>query len=175
MNKILPPYYPAVFVMRHQSSTKGMRGIDLWHFKSTKSGRMYLVEVEEYENHIYSIKFYPKNMASSTRRFSFMTGDNEPRRVIITCIRIMKLYLERDPRSSFAFIGAHSAEEHGANNKRFRFYMRMMKLYVSQRTFIHYVDEQRSACVIARRTEVEGHRLTINDVTSFFRDIYIID
>lgn len=175
MEKILPPYYPAVFVMRRLASTKGMRGVDLWHFKSTKLGRMYLVEVEEYDNHIYSIKFYPKNMATSSRRFSFLTGDNEPRRIIVTCIRIMKLYFERDSRSSFAFIGAHAVDETIKNNKRFRFYLRMLKIYVSQRTFIHYVDEQRSACVIARRSEVESQRLSIQDVTKFFREIYILD
>lgn len=59
--------------------------------------------------------------------------------------------------------------------KSFRFYLRMLKLYVSQRAFIHYVDERRSACVIARRTEVESQRITLQEITKFFREIYVLD
>lgn len=89
--KILPPYYPAVFVMKRDSQTTGVRHVDLWHFKSLKSGRMFLVEVEVYTNHIYSIKFYPKNMATSRRRFTFRTEDREPRRIVLTWLDVRNM------------------------------------------------------------------------------------
>lgn len=37
--KILPPYYGSVFIMRKAPTCKGMRHIDLWRFKSMKSGK----------------------------------------------------------------------------------------------------------------------------------------
>lgn len=45
--KILPPYYGSVFIMLKAPTCKGMRHIDLWRFKSMKSGKTYLVDVEQ--------------------------------------------------------------------------------------------------------------------------------
>lgn len=173
--KILPPYYPAVFVMKRDSQTTGVRHVDLWHFKSLKSGRMFLVEVEVYTNHIYSIKFYPKNMATSRRRFTFRTEDREPRRIVLTCIQIMKLYLEQDSKGSFAFIGAHEENEPLKNNQRFRFYQRMMDTYIGHLNFVHFADTENSAYVIIRRSEYERGHIDENKIMQFFDQIYIFD
>lgn len=89
--KILPPYYGSVFIMRKAPTCKGMRHIDLWRFKSMKSGKTYLVDVEAYEKHIYGIKFYLKSQAHLQEKYSFQTNDFEPRRIVLSCIYIMKL------------------------------------------------------------------------------------
>ena len=92
--KILPPYYGSVFIMRKAPTCKGMRHIDLWRFKSMKSGKTYLVDVEAYEKHIYGIKFYLKSQAHLQEKYSFQTNDFEPRRIVLSCIYIMKHYYE---------------------------------------------------------------------------------
>ena len=75
--KILPPYYGSVFIMRKAPTCKGMRHIDLWRFKSMKSGKTYLVAVEAYEKHIYGIKFYLKSQAHLQEKYSSKMAYNQ--------------------------------------------------------------------------------------------------
>lgn len=82
----LPPYYSPVFIQRRPPRSEGMERIDLWRFKSLKTGKTYLVDVEVYERHIYGIKFYLKSQAHKADRFSYNTNDYEPRRIVLTCI-----------------------------------------------------------------------------------------
>ena len=100
--KVLPEHYDSCFIMRKHPMCNGMLHIDLWRFKSMKSGKVYLVDVEIYEKHIYGIKFYLKSQAHLKNRYKFLTNDFEPRRIVLSCIYIMKHYYEIDVHSSFA-------------------------------------------------------------------------
>lgn len=55
-----------------------LRIIDLWKFKSTKSNKWYIVEIERYTNHFLGLKFYWKGVALSKNRYSLLTNDYEP-------------------------------------------------------------------------------------------------
>ena len=76
--KVLPEHYDSCFIMRKHPMCNGMLHIDLWRFKSMKSGKVYLVDVEIYEKHIYGIKFYLKSQAHLKNRYKFLTNDFEP-------------------------------------------------------------------------------------------------
>ncbi|KAA6342119.1 hypothetical protein EZS27_010114 [termite gut metagenome] len=56
----------------------------LYRFKSLKTNKIYLVEIEHYEMNIYIIKFYPKNYRKSDDKFRILTGDYEVRRIVFT-------------------------------------------------------------------------------------------
>lgn len=172
--KILPPYYGSVFIMRKAPTCKGMRHIDLWKFKSMKSGKTYLVDVEAYEKHIYGIKFYLKSQAHLQEKYSFQTNDFEPRRIVLSCIYIMKHYYETDVHSSFAFIGANNMGEDKACTKRFRFYRTIVNTYFGTKTFEHHTDERNSAYLMLRKTELDKNTFSIKDIENFFRDIYML-
>lgn len=161
--------------MKKDGTCRGMACIYLWRFKSTKTGRKYFVEVESYENHIYAIKFYPREKMWSRDRYSYLTNDFEPRRIILTCIMIMKHYFEMDSKSSFAFVGAHGSDESLSNTKRFRLYSRMMSIYIGDKNFYHFADVERSAYVIARRSLVDSGELTINHINNYFETLYLFD
>ena len=152
--KILPPYYGSVFIMRKAPTCKGMRHIDLWRFKSMKSGKTYLVDVEAYEKHIYGIKFYLKSQAHLQEK--------------------MKHYYETDVHSSFAFIGANNMGEDKACTKRFRFYRTIVNTYFGTKTFEHHTDERNSAYLMLRKTELDKNTFSIKDIENFFRDIYML-
>lgn len=47
-----------------------LRIIDLWSFKSTKSNKRYIVEVEGFEREFYGIKFYWKGVEKSKHWYS---------------------------------------------------------------------------------------------------------
>ena len=100
-----------------------------WTFKSTKSNKRYIVEIEYFSNHFLGLKFYWKGVASSKDRYSLMTNDYEPRIIVMSCVYIMLEYFKRDKCASFGFVAAddlNSADNPNQPNKRFRFYRRMM-------------------------------------------------
>lgn len=72
-----------------------LRIIDLWGFRSTKSNRRYIVEVEMFSNHFMGLKFYWKRVVNSKDRYSFMTNDYEPRTIVMSCIYIMLEYFKK--------------------------------------------------------------------------------
>lgn len=175
MTKVLPPYYGSVFIMHRKGKCNGMIKTDLWRFKSQKSGKTYLVEVEVYERHIYGIKFYLKSQSHLDQKYSFMTNDFEPRRIILSCIHIMYEYFKQDTRSSFAFIGVNSPNENTiSNTKRFRFYRTIVNTYFGRDIFEHRVDENNSAYLLLRKTEISQGRIEIREIENFFRNIYIL-
>ncbi len=60
-----------------------LRIVDLWTFRSIKSNKRYIVEIEHFSNNFFGIKFYWKGVANSKKRYSFLTNDNEPRTIVI--------------------------------------------------------------------------------------------
>ena len=172
--KVLPEHYDSCFSMRKHPMCNGMLHIDLWRFKSMKSGKVYLVDVEIYEKHIYGIKFYLKSQAHLKNRYKFLTNDFEPRRIVLSCIYIMKHYYEIDVHSSFAFIGANSAGEDMKCTKRFRFYRRMVNTYFGRKIFEHRVDEKNSAYLMLRKTEIQKNSSLIKEIEDFFKGIYML-
>lgn len=54
-------YYTPIFIMRSKDDNS-LRIVDLWTFRSSKSNKRYIVEVEGFENEFYGIKFYWKGV-----------------------------------------------------------------------------------------------------------------
>lgn len=52
-------YYIPKFIMRSKDHGS-LRIIDLWAFRSIKSNKRYIVEVEGFDNEFYGLKFYWK-------------------------------------------------------------------------------------------------------------------
>lgn len=48
----IPNSYPASKIMRSKDPST-LRMISLWKFKSTKSHKWYIVEIEEFSNHLW--------------------------------------------------------------------------------------------------------------------------
>ena len=54
-------YYNPTFIMRSKDNNS-LRIIDLWTFRSIKSNKRYIVEIEGFKNEFYGIKFYWKGV-----------------------------------------------------------------------------------------------------------------
>ncbi len=104
------PYYPATYIMR-QVDSGTHRSIDIWHFKSTKSNRTYIVEIEHFGKHLIAVKFFPKDFRNSKFRYSLMTNDYEPRTIVYSCLYVVKHYIDTDPLLSFGFVAASDIDE----------------------------------------------------------------
>lgn len=130
-----------VMIMRSKDPST-LRIVDLWTFKSARSNKRYIVEVEKFTNHFLGLKFYWKGVANSKLRYSLLTNDYEPRTIVMSCVHIMLEYFKRDKCASFGFVAASDLRvpvTHNVPNKRFRFYRRMMLSIFGSETFVQGV------------------------------------
>lgn len=166
-------HYPYHFVQRiyeyRQELNDFLKYKLLYAFKSTKSHQWYWVWVEVYKHDVYAVKFHLKAHRNSPYKYSLMTGLNEPRPVVNTCIAIMLEIAKQNPHSSFGFIGANMIGESETNTKRFRFYKRIASTYFSNKEFRHFDDVNKSAYMLIRRVELEAHPSLIEDIQLGFK------
>ena len=163
-------YYPARFIMYDSE-----RNIDLWTFRSKKSQKRYIVEIEKFPNLLFGIKFFWKGVASSPDRYSLLTGDYEPRRIVMSCIMIMFDYYKRFPLASFGFVAAedtNSPKSADSPNKRFRLYRRMMLSTFGEKSFLQAQDYLHAIYLLINRKAVEEGRISIELIEKELSTIY---
>ena len=101
-----------------------------------------------------------------------LTGLNEVRPVVNTCIAVLWEIAENDPLSSFGFIGANSEGESTVETKRFRVYHRLINTYFGNETFRHYFFPYYRAYVMLRASVEEADPETIVRVSERFIQMY---
>lgn len=149
-------HYPYQFVQKIWTDENAFLKYKLLYtFKSPKSHQWYWVWVEVYNYHMYAVKFHLKAHRNSPNKYSIMTGLNEARPLVRTCIAIMQEISNHDPESSFGFIGANMECETVANTKRYTFYSNMMATYFSRNIFRHYKNDDKSAYMLIRKSQLE--------------------
>jgi hypothetical protein len=130
------------------------------------------VWVEMYDYNMYAVKFHLKADKNSKYKYNRLTGLNEARPVIHTCIAIMLEIYKADNKASFGFIGSNMPNESENETKRFRVYKRIMATYFSYANFEHIEIKEKSAYMIICRAELEKDRNLIHKIEKFFSDNY---
>lgn len=161
--------YPYRFIMRRIDNNVPCL---LYRFKSTKTNRVYLVRVECYPNYFFGVKFYLKSDESSPKKYNRLTGLNEPRPIINTCILIMLDLSQQYPRSSFGFIGSNINGESHFLTKRFKVYSKIISTYFSEDNFLHYQIDDKSTYAMVRQTEIKNNPHLIDEISNYFSDNY---
>lgn len=167
-------YYNASFIMRSKDPST-LRIIDLWGFKSAKSNKRYIVEVEKFSNHFLGLKFYWKGVENSKNRYSLLTNDYEPRTIIMSCVYIMLEYFKRDNCASFGFVAANdlnSSEKHIVPNRRFRFYRRMMLSIFGSETFVQGYDVKNSIYLLINKEMLDQGTISIHKIEAEISRLY---
>lgn len=157
-----------------------LRIIDLWTFKSTKSNKRYIVEVEGFENEFYGIKFYWKGVEKSKDRYSLLTNDFEPRIIIRSCIEVMLEYYRKNPLVSFGFVAAPDLEKDmkGKNidvesgSRRFKFYRRMMVNLFGPETFLQASDTTNTIYLMINMRQLSSGAITIKNIETRLNQTY---
>lgn len=144
----------------------------LYAFKSPKSHQWYWVWVEVYMRDFYAVKFHLKAHRNSPNKYNLMTGLNEARPVINTCIAIMQEIGHINPRASFGFIGANMQDESDVNTKRFRVYRRLMATYFTEQSFEHYFNIKKSSYLLICKSELEAHPDLLSELDANFKELY---
>ncbi len=149
-----------------------LRIIDLWTFRSLKSNKRYIVEVEGFENEFWGLKFYWKGVEKSKNRYSLLTNDFEPRTIVRTCIEVMLEYYRNNRLVSFGFIAAPDLDKDIKNKKvnketgsrRFRFYQRIMVNLFGPETFLQIADTTSTIYLLVNREQLTNGTITIKDI-----------
>lgn len=163
------PHYPYAFLTRQ---TVGDISVLIYHFRSTRTKKWYIVRVEQYPNDFFGIKFYLKDDRLNPHKYNRLTGLNEPRPIVYTCIAILMELSEQYPDSSFGFIGANLPGEGEKETKRFRVYRRVLTTYFSEESYLHYQIVEKSAYALVRRRVLENNPNIINEISTYFSDHY---
>lgn len=152
-----------------------LRIIDYWTFRSLKSNKRYIVEIESFSQAFLGIKFYWKGVSESKNRYSLLTNDYEPRTIIMSCIHIMLQYYSHNSHCSFGFVAAPDLEKSTnckSYNKRFRFYKNMMLNTFGVETFLHVYDTNNSLYILINRRQYEEGKITIPLLESEISKLY---
>ena len=163
-----------------RSKDNSLRIIDLWTFRSTKSNKRYIVEVEGFENEFYGIKFYWKGVEKSKDRYSLLTNDFEPRTIIRSCIEVMLEYYRKNPLVSFGFVAAPDLEKDlkGKNidvksgSRRFKFYQRMMVSLFGPETFYQASDTTNTIYLMINMSQLSTGTISIKDIEDLLNQTY---
>jgi len=158
-----------------------LRIVDLWAFKSTKSNKRYIVEVEGFENEFYGLKFYWKGVEKSKYRYSLLTNDYEPRTIVRSCIEVMLEYYRRNPLVSFGFVAAPDLDkdikgkrvDKQSGSRRFRFYQRMMINLFGPETFYQVSDTTNTIYLLVNRIQLSNNAITLNDIEQKLNQTYL--
>ena len=173
-------YYDPIFIMRSKDNDS-LRIIDLWTFRSTKSNKRYIVEIEGFDKEFYGIKFYWKGVEKSNNRYSILTNDYEPRIILRSCIEIMLRYYYANPSASFGFIAAPDLEEdiegkkvcRSEGNRRFRFYQRLMVNMFGPETFYQVADTTKTIYVMINMDKLSSGAVTIKEIELRLNQLYV--
>lgn len=152
-----------------------LRIIDLWRFKSIKSNKRYIVEVEKFSNHFLGLKFYWKGVVNSKNRYSLLTNDYEPRTIVMSCVYIMLDHFRKDKFASFGFVAAsdlNCPENSTSPNKRFRFYRRMMLSIFGSETFVQGYDLKKSVYLLINRDMLENGTVSLPKIEAEISRLY---
>ncbi len=126
-----------------------------------KNKQRYIVNVEQYNHYVYSIKFFSKAHRFSENKYRLLTKYYDAPAVIMTCIRIMIFFYKANPYSSFIFVGENGLNEKDKNNtKRFKVYKRIMETFFAPVTFAHYTYVEKSAYLMLNKDNTESNLLT---------------
>ena len=167
----MPDSYEYYFIQNIKGD-ENIKLTKLYRFKSLKSKRVYIVRIECYDMNVYAIKFYLKCHRFSENKYNLLSNDYEPRRIVLTCISILKEIYKDDIHSSFAFIGANCLGEPNHATRRFFVYKKIITTFFGVETFEHRYNESNSAYILVRKTEIENNPDFIDKIEKSFSSIY---
>lgn len=157
-----------------------LRIVDLWTFKSLKSNKRYIVEVEGFESDFLGLKFYWKGVEKSKNRYSLLTNDYEPRTIIRSCIEVMLRYYHENKLVSFGFVAAPDLAEDikgkniekGSGSRRYKFYQRMMINLFGPETFHQVSDTTKTVYLMINMEQLRSGAVSVKRIERALNQTY---
>ena len=138
----------------------------------TRKNRRYMVEAEQYQHHVYVLKYYPLAVKASPNRFKLLVNDSDAFRILTTCTRIFLDICRRALLASAGFVGEALPGESWIATKRFRVYLNTVTAFVGPMRFLHHPLPAISAYFLECRANPEPDLK--EKVEQMFRELYIV-
>lgn len=131
---------------RHHDSTDHLFSfIYKFHIPETKS--RYILRAEYHTGDLIAIKFYDKAYKHSQVKYNIKTNKGHFFKILLKCLDVAPLVLEKYPNSSFILHSSRSVDakhkfrltEELENNQRYRIYSYYVENRVGTATFTHII------------------------------------
>lgn len=138
--------FDSVYKVRYANKIKHPTGQYILHILTFRCrfNQQYIIHVEQYDHHVFGVKFHLKSHRDSDRKYSLLTGFNDPFRILATIVHAMKDFANQFPLASFVFFGAELEGESTVNTKRFRVYVPIMEYFFPLDKYDHQLLEEES-------------------------------
>ena len=167
-------FYSCTFLQNdYTESDEILRCVAYYRFRSNKSRLFYIVRIEQYDQHVYGVKFYLKKMQNSPRKYSYLTNTYEPRTIVYTIFQLMKQILSSDPRATFMFVGNADEGKSNNNTRRYRLYCALVRNCISDVYFKHIRNDKHSFYILTNRIQMEDNPFFPNEIINKFVDRFL--
>jgi len=148
-------------------------------FKNRKN-TTYIVNVEEYQHHVFIVKFHTKQKSYSKDKYNKLTNEKDARKIIYTCIDIGLDVYKKYPLASFGFIGSPLPKEMERDNeldntKRFKVYRKFAAFFFSPDNFDHSTNSGFSSYLLYNKKHLDQRPTLREDVMSMFDNHFDMD
>lgn len=132
----------------------------------------YLVTVEEYEHHVFVLKFCLENHQDNNDKFNVLIniGATQARKAILTCIHIAISIYENNPLASFGFIASPTIDELSTTGfkatKRLLVYKSFVEYFSDPENFTHSFSEEKSWYLLVNKNYEKHEPNAIQKITS---------
>jgi hypothetical protein len=165
--------YPFKFVQKKKIRISlGHNFTHILTFYSSKNGLKYVVNIEEYEEELFAIKFYPKCLKRSEFKYNKIINKGDVINVLMTCASVIPYILRENKNASFGFVGSRTINstnnfvESFNENKRYRIYSDLIKQVIGGQTFVHIEYEKISGYLLVNKrfSPISAKERRIKDV-----------
>jgi hypothetical protein len=164
-----PPYSPGGFLLERY----------ICPFK-TRKGRHYIIQAEQYQHHIYVLKFYLKvhrYERDVEAKFAYQTNDGpaEAIRILNTCLAVMQQIVKRDPLASGGFIGTPKPteiDEKAINAQRFRIYSQLASDFFPPERWEHQHSPETNAYLLLNKAALTRFPDLLMQAQAMFTALY---
>lgn len=150
--------------------------IKTYIYRTATTAGKYIVHIEEYQQKVFVLKFYPVKFKHYTNKYRIVVNDNVMQEVVGTSLQILLKFLNSNKNeASFGFVATASIigdfAEAKSNNQRFRIYKQVMQNFFGQETFFHFVDADNSAYLMINKN-IDDRDGFVTKMQQKFEDMY---
>ena len=177
--------YPFKFVQKRKSrDSEGHLSTHIFTFYSSSNGLKYVINLEEYKEELFAIKFYPKCLRKSDYKYNTIINKGDVINVLMTCASVIPYILRMNINASFGFVGSRTIDaaknkfiEDFSVNKRYRIYSNLIKQVIGDQTFVHIEYERISGYLLINKrfnsitTKEKKIKLMLNEIYIFVEQL----
>ena len=152
------PGYALTFVQKEPCEDESPHLYTLvFKFYSPVTKHCYVLRADYHEVDVFAVKFYCKKDRHSEHKYSKIVNKGDVGNILITCLKVVPLLLDKFPTASFAFAGSRSIDfkskkvESYTRTQRFRIYKYVVAQKIGSRTFAHYSFDKVSSYLLVNK------------------------